>query len=174
LGYRDLIDGVIVSAVPLINKLHILSEQATIIDSEFVESSEGTGYTDEITSFDFVISDDDIKIIVNEEYTIDFLNKMFGPHMKHPNPGYQYFVIISPKHKKGVENEGVSKNSINHKGLNPRKVIGARTEINKQLKKIINNHQLSIDAKGVLIPTSGGSSHLLGEKCSIIDGRKEK
>lgn len=169
----DLIDGDIVSAVPIINKLHILSEQATIIDTEFVESSEGTGHTDEITSFDFAISDDDIKIVVNKEYTIEFLDKMIGRYKKSHNAGYIYLKIMAPKHKKGEENSGVSKNSFVKGGIESTKVDKVRSDMKKELKLIIKEHQLSIKADDIIPKTHGGKNHILGEKCSIFNKRDE-
>lgn len=167
----DLIEGDIVSAVPIINKLHILSEQTTEIDSEFVESSEGTVYTDEITSFDFVVSDDDVKIVVNEECTIKFLDKMIGPHGKNLNADYKYLEIMAPKHKKGEENSGVSKNSFVKGGIESTKVDKVRSDMKKELKLIIKEHQLSIKTDDIIPKTHGGKNHILGEKCSIFDER---
>lgn len=80
---------------------------------------------------------------------------------------------MAPKHKKGEENSGVSKNSFVKGGIESTKVDKVRSDMKKELKLIIKEHQLSIKADDIIPKTHGGKNHILGEKCSIFNKRDE-
>jgi len=167
----DLVDGIIVSTVPVINQLHNLSVLETVSETRIEESAVSRGEPIEIKSFDFVIYDDRIDINVNDNYPIPFNAKMIGRHNNILNKAYQYLLLIAPNNQKGNSNIGSSKSMIERNGMDFTQIDKVRSEINTQIKKIINRYQLLVKAEEILIPTSGGSSHLLGVKCSIQDER---